>query len=379
MVLMSTTGASTRARATGLARSVLGSWPAVLAALVAFVLGRLVPTVSPLLWAMVLGIAVANSPLMPRHGLRGVQGSAKTMLRLGIVALGALLSWSALRGLGLSGLLVIVVTVVVVFTLTCWIGDRLGLPRGLVTLTAAGFSICGAAAIAAVEGSIRRRDEDVPLALAMVTIFGTLTTFAVPFLGMALGLSPQDVGIWIGASIHEVAQVVVAASLVGGAAAAAVPAAVTAATTVKLGRVALLVVAYLAAIRRHRESHRAGHEGDPAGEETTPADEQPSGHRPTEHRPTRRRPTLRLRAFLPWFLVGFVLMAVARSVGLIPEATLGSVTSVGTFLLAAGMFGLGLDIRVGKLFPMPLAVLGLATASTAIALVVPLLLILLTV
>lgn len=365
---MSTASASAPSRATGLARAVLGSWPAVLAALVAFVLGRLVPTVSPLLWAMALGIVVANSPLMSRPGLGGVKGSAKTMLRLGIVALGALLSWSALRSLGLSGLVVIAVTVVVTFVLTCWIGDRLGLPRGLVTLTAAGFSICGAAAIAAVEGSIRRRDEDVPLALAMVTIFGTVTTFSVPFLGMALGLSPQDIGVWIGASVHEVAQVVVAATLVGGAATAAIPAVVTSATTVKLGRVALLVVAYLAAIRRHQKSDSA--------------DDRASGLR-TAARSTggrllsRHRPALRLRAFVPWFLVGFVLMAIARSVGLIPEPVLGPITTAGTFLLAAGMFGLGLDIRLRTLFPLPMAVLGLATASTLIALGVSLLVILL--
>lgn len=359
MVPMPDASAPPSPGARGVTRTVASSWPAVLAALVAFLLGRAVPTVSPLLWAMALGIVVANSPLMPRQGLPGVQGSAKTMLRLGIVALGALLSWSALRGLGLSGLLVIVVTVVAVFTLTCWTGERLGLPRGLVTLTAAGFSICGAAAIAAVEGSIRRRDADVPLALAMVTIFGTLMTFTVPFLGMVLGLSPQATGVWIGASIHEVAQVVVAASLVGGAAAAVVPAAVTAATTVKLGRVALLVVAYLAAVRRHRS---------PGPDDTST---------PGSTRPPRARPPLRLHAFLPWFLVGFVLMALARSVGLIPEAALDPVTTAGTFLLAAGMFGLGLDIRLSMLLPVPLAVLGLSAASTAVALVVPLLLLML--
>lgn len=321
-------------------RRVVDAWPAVLAAALAFLLGRAVPTVSPLLWAMALGIAVANSPLMPQQGLRGAQAGAKTMLRLGIVALGALLSWTALRGLGLSGLLIIATTVLSVFVLTCWVGDRLGLPRGLTTLTAAGFSICGAAAIAAVEGSIRRRDEDVALALTMVTIFGTVMTFTVPFLGSVLGLAPEEVGVWIGASIHEVAQVVVAATLVGGATA------VTAATTVKLGRVALLAVAYLAAVRR--DVARPG-----------------------------ARSTVRLRTFLPWFLIGFALMAVARSVGLIPPGALDAITTLGVFLLAAGMFGLGLDIRAKKLFPMPLAVVALSATSTAIALVVPLALILL--
>lgn len=319
------------------------AWPPLVAAVVAVLVGRLVPTVSPLLWSMALGILVANSPLMPEQGLKGPQRAAKTLLRLGIVAMGALLSWSALAALGLTGLLVIVATVVLVFTLTCVIGDRLGLPRGLVTLTAAGFSICGAAAIAAVEGSIRRRDEDVALALAMVTIFGTVMTFVVPALGAALGLGPEDVGIWVGASIHEVAQVVVAASLVATSAGAA-GAALTAATTIKLGRVALLVLAYLGALRR---------EGGGRG-----------GH----------RSAVRLRDFVPWFLVGFALMALARSVGLLPEAALDPVTSLGTFLLAAGMFGLGLDIRVSRLLPLPPAVLGLSAASTGIALVVPLVL-----
>ncbi|WP_181009954.1 YeiH family protein [Ornithinimicrobium sufpigmenti] len=328
------------------------AWPALVAALVSVLVGRFVPTVSPLLWSMVLGIAVANSPLMPEHGLKGPQKAAKTLLRLGIVALGALLSWSALAALGLTGLLVIVVTVLSVFTLTCVIGDRLGLPRGLVTMTAAGFSICGAAAIAAVEGSIRRRDEDVALALAMVTIFGTVMTFVVPWLGGALGLGAEDVGIWVGASIHEVAQVVVAASLVGGAAGVAL----TAATTIKLGRVALLVLAYLGALRRESSrSEGSAREGSPRGD----------------------RSAVRLRDFVPWFLVGFVLMALARSVGLLPEAALDPITSLGTFLLAAGMFGLGLDIRVRRLFPLPPAVLGLSAASTGIALVVPLLLLLL--
>lgn len=337
-------------------RHLAHAWPALVAALVAVLIGRFVPTVSPLLWAMVLGIAVANSPLMPDQGLKGPQKAAKTLLRLGIVALGALLSWSALAALGVTGLLVIVVTVVAVFTLTCLIGDRLGLPRGLVTLTAAGFSICGAAAIAAVEGSIRRRDEDVALALAMVTIFGTVMTFVVPFLGGALGLGPEDVGIWIGASIHEVAQVVVAASLVGGATGVAL----TAATTVKLGRVALLVLAYLGALRREGGRPERG---------------LPEGRSGNNRR--RARSGVRLRDFVPWFLVGFVLMAVARSVGLMPEAVLDPITSLGTFLLAAGMFGLGLDIRVSKLFPLPLAVVGLSAASTGIALVVPLALLLL--
>src|SRR5699024_533403 len=140
----------------------------------------------------------------------------KMLLRLGVVFLGLQLPLDELVGVGLPGIAVIAVTVVLTFVVTCYLGDRLGVERGLTTLIAAGFSICGASAIAAVEDGIRRRDEDVGLAIGMVTIFGSAMIVALPLASAALDLSDQQAGIWAGASIHEVAQVVAAASAVGG-------------------------------------------------------------------------------------------------------------------------------------------------------------------
>lgn len=296
----------------------------------ALALGYAVPLVSPLLIALGLGAALGNTPLGGHRLLAGQQRVAKVLLRVGVVLLGLRLPLQDVAEIGLPGIAVIGLTVLVTFTLTCRLGDRLGLERGLVTLIAAGFSICGASAIAAVETGIRRRDEDVALSVAMVTVFGTTMIVAVPLLGDLLGLSRLQTGVWAGASIHEVAQVVAAASTAGAAA-------VAVATTVKLGRVALLAVAYVAAQRRERTvgPHRGHGEGG--------------------------------AVLVPWFVVGFAAAAGVRSTGLLGAGVLEVADIATTVLLAAAMFGLGLMMRMRALLPVSWRALVLAAASTATA------------
>lgn len=226
----------------------------------------------------------------------------------------------------MAGIVVIVVTVAMTFAVTCFVGDRLFIERGLVTLIAAGFSICGASAIAAVEGGIRRRNEDVALAIAMVTLFGSAMIFLLPVLSHVLGLSARQQGVWAGASIHEVAQVVAAATTAGVAA-------VAIAMTIKLGRVALLSVAYLAARRRDGGSSEQGISAP----------------------------------ILPWFVTGFFIAAAIRAANVLPSTMLHGAEVTTTLLLASAMFGLGLGMKLKALFPVPMNVLGLSAVSTATA------------
>ena len=298
---------------------------ALAAALAAVAVSGLVPLLGALLVALALGTVVANTPLAHARALVGHAAVTKLLLRLGVVLLGLRLPLGDVAAIGAAGVLVVVATVVLTYAATRALGTHLGLDQRLVTLLAAGFSICGAAAIAALADAVGARQKDVAHSVALVTIYGTAMIVLVPWAVAGLGLSEEQGAIWAGASIHEVAQVVAAASIIG-------PGAVAVATTVKLGRVALLAPTYLVAVRGT---------GAPASAGRVP--------------------------LLPWFLVGFVLMVAVRSSGLLPGQLVDAADDVTTVLLAAGMFGLGLGLRLRELWLVPAGALVLATCSTLVA------------
>lgn len=289
----------------------------------AVVLSRGVPLLGPLLIALIAGAAIANTrwaeaPLITQHAT-----ATKFLLRLGIVLIGLRISMGQIASIGVRGLLVIVATVALTFWLTRALGRRLGLDEPLVVLIAAGFSICGAAAIAAIDEAVQARKEDVALAVALVTVYGSVMIAGLPMLAGWLALPDAQAAIWAGASIHEVAQVVASASLIGSGA-------VAVALTIKLGRVALLAPVFVLAVRQNGPR-----------EASTPT--------------------------IPWFLTGFAIAVAVRSTGFLPSSVLDVASVATTIALAAGMFGLGLGLRVRHLWPVPTRAFWLAAASTAVA------------
>lgn len=289
----------------------------------AVVLSRSIPLLGPLLIALILGAAVANTRWADTSVISQHIHSTKFLLRLGVVLIGLRISASQVLSIGVRGALVITATVAITFWITQVLGRRLRLDDRLVVLIAAGFSICGAAAIAAIDEAVDARKEDVALAIALVTVFGSAMIVGVPVLADWLMLPDAQAAIWAGASIHEVAQVVASASLIGSGA-------VAVALTVKLGRVALLAPTYVLAARKSRPR-----------ETTSP--------------------------LIPWFLTGFVIAVGVRSTDLVPADVLDVANVTTTVALAAGMFGLGLGLRIRDLWPVPLRALWLAGASTFIA------------
>ncbi len=297
--------------------------PAVVAAgvaVAAMTVSAHVLALSPLLLALLAGAVVANTPAA-RHRVVAEQAAVtKLMLRLGVALLGLHVVTADLASVGVQGAVVVLATVVATYAGTTWLGRRLGLDHDFVTLVAAGFSICGAAAIAGVTDAVRARERHVAIAVALVTVFGSVMIIAIPAAGHGLGLTADQTSVWAGASIHEVAQVAAAASLISGGA-------VALAMTIKLGRVLMLAPVCVVAGR-----------GTPG----------------------RTR-------LVPGFVVGFVLAVAARSTGLLPDAALEVTDLATTALLAAGMFGLGLGIRVAELWPVTVRAVVLATAATTIA------------
>lgn len=280
----------------------------------AFLGHAVVPGVGVLTWAVGLGVVSANVGLLPASSTACLGWTTRRLLRVGVVLLGFSISLGSVVALGMPVVALTVGTLVSTLAFTIWLAGRMGVGRSRSLVLGAGFAICGASAIAAMERTADADDEDVTAAIAMVTLWGTVAMIALPALQAPLGLSDRDFGIWAGASVQEVGQVVAAASPAGAAALAV-------AVVVKLTRVLLLapVVAAVSVGRRLRP------------DATTPVD-------------GVRRPPL-----VPLFVIGFVLCAVLRTLGLVPDALLGPIGQVQVAALGAALFGMGASVRVGSL------------------------------
>ena len=276
----------------------------------------LVPEVGLLTWSVLLGAVATNTGLVPHAAEPGLAVATKKLLRVGVALLGVSLSLEAILGLGLPIIGLVVVTLLATLLGTNWLGRRMGLGSARSLLLATGFAICGASAIAAVQSSTEADDEDVALAVAMVTLCGTTMMLTLPLLQAPLHLSSHEMGVWIGASVHDVGQVVGAASAVGAGA-------LGVAVVVKLTRVLLLapVVAAVSALSSRRARAEC---------ETVPG---------------ARRPPL-----VPLFVIGFLGCVALRSVAVLPQELLDRVGVVQSAVLAAALFGMGTGVRLRTLF-----------------------------
>ena len=325
-------GASRLDRARNIAVQLLpGVAVAAAGTAVAFVINLFVPFLSPLTAGVLLGVVLANTGLLTPRITPGLSISTRRLLRAGVVFLGLQLSLLDVIGLGVPLLAVVVVTVIFGFVVTRWIGERLGLSRDLSLLTAAGFSICGASAIAAMQGASDATEDEVATSIALVTIFGTIALFGWPMLQHALHLGNEAYGAWAGASVHEVAQVVAAASPAGQEA-------LSTAVVVKLARVIMLaplvaLVAYMARKRSKADQSAAGGKKMP---------------------------------LVPLFVLGFLAMVVVRTTGVLPQGLLDVVKILTTAMLAAALFGLGTGVKVRVLLATGPRALVLGAISTVL-------------
>ncbi|MBB6470326.1 putative integral membrane protein (TIGR00698 family) [Aminobacter lissarensis] len=286
---------------------------------------------SPMISAIFVGMLFANTVGFSSEANAGVGMAGKKLLRLAVALLGLQLTFGQLAGIGVTGLALAVTALSLTFFFTVWMGRVLGIDRKLTLLLAAGTSVCGASAIAGANAVARADDEDVSYAVACITLFGTIAMFVLPLFQAILGLEPHDYGLWIGLSVHEVAQVV-GAGFQGGELAGQT------AVVAKLARVMMLapLVVAIAVVA------------------ASPADD-----------PSPRRTGIYV---LPTFIVGFVLLTMLNSSGLVPEQVRAPIVSLTPVLLTAAMGALGLGTNFSKLRQRgfrPLVLSGLATLFIA--------------
>lgn len=265
-----------------------------------------------ILFGMVVGNTVYPKIWQPCDG--GVIFAKQHLLRLGIILYGFRLTSAQIADVGVSGILIDVLTLSSTFFIACFLGQKVfGLDKHTSWLIGAGSSICGAAAVLATEPVVKAEASKVTVAVATVVIFGTIAIFLYPAMYPLLAhwFTPETYGIYMGSTMHEVAQVVAAGHAVS-------PDAENAAVIAKMLRVMMLAPFLLFLAARVKQLTPAGN-----GEKS--------------------------KITIPWFAIMFILVAVFNSFHLLPKAVVDMLVTLDTVLLAMAMAALGVTTHVSAL------------------------------
>jgi uncharacterized integral membrane protein (TIGR00698 family) len=266
------------------------------------------PIVEPLVLAIVLGALLSAVWSRPAATEPGVRFVAKEVLEVAVLLLGISINLPLLFRAGWALALGIVVLVAVGLVASFAIGKALGLSSKLALLVACGNSICGNSAIAAVAPVIGAESSEVASSIAFTAVVGVAVVLALPLLIRPLGLSHYQYGVLAGLTVYAVPQVLAAAfpvSVVSG----------EIGTLVKLGRVLLLGPVVFILALRYRSPGRSAN------------------------------PARQILGLIPWFITGFIVLAVLRSAGWIPESWIAPTRALSTWLTIGAMAALGLGVN----------------------------------
>lgn len=263
----------------------------------------------PLVFAIIIGIIVRTLLSEKTSWKPGIAFSSKTLLEVAIVLLGASISFATIRDAGLT----LIISIAAIVTLSIYfsfaIARMLGLSPRLSMLIACGNSICGNSAIVAVAPVIEASSDEVASALAFTAVLGVASVLLLPLLYVYAGLGAAQYGALAGMTVYAVPQVLAAAAPAGLVA-------VQTGTLIKLLRVLMLgPVIFTLGILEGKAARRAGHK--------------------TSN-----------RNLVPWFIIGFTLVVILRSLGLIPLDLVNILLMISSGLTVVAMAGLGLSVDI---------------------------------
>lgn len=272
---------------------------------------------SPMIIGIILGMLYANSLRnhLPETWVPGIQFCSKKILRLGIILYGFRLTFQDVMAVGTAGIVIDAIVVTVTILGGIYIGRLLKMDSDIALLTSVGSGICGAAAVLGAESTIQTKPYKTAVAVATVVIFGTISMFIYPIAYRTglLQLSPQEMGIYSGSTLHEVAHAVGAGNAMGEDIAKI-------AIIVKMIRVmmlvpVLLILGWWAASRLRRDGMSGSGKGKVA---------------------------------IPWFALGFLAVIGFNSFNLLPVALVDTINYIDTFLLTMAMAALGAETSIDK-------------------------------
>lgn len=271
---------------------------------------------SPMIIGIILGMIYANSLRnnLPDTWVPGIQFCSKKILRLGIILYGFRLTFQDIMAVGVPGIVIDAIIVTVTILGGVWIGKLLKMDKETALLTSVGSGICGAAAVLGAESTIRTQPYKTAVAVATVVIFGTISMFLYPIVYKtgALGVTPTEMGIYTGSTLHEVAHAVGAGNAMGTEVS-------NVSVIVKMIRVMMLVPVLLIlgfwAATRNKNKAQGGEKG---------------------------------KVSIPWFAFGFLVVIGFNSLNLLPTVFVDAINYFDTFLLTMAMAALGAETSIDK-------------------------------
>ena len=288
---------------------------------------------SALLFALLLGMAM-NFLSTEGRCVHGIQFSASTLLRIGVALLGVRITLAQITALGAGPIAMVVGAVALTIGFGILLARALGYRNRFGVLTGGAVAICGASAAMALAAVMpAHADDKVKERATIFTVIGvsTLSTLAMvlyPMIVGLLGLGSDHAGIFIGGTIHDVAQVVGAGYSMGKETG-------DVATIVKLLRVAMLLPVILVITLSYRKLHLPG----------------PTG---------AKKPPL-----LPWFVVAFAVLVAINSAGLIPPALQQALPTLSTWLLVVSMAAIGMKSHLKEFATVGFKPIVLMVSETA--------------
>lgn len=270
---------------------------------------------SPMIIGIILGMLYANSLRnnLPDTWVPGIQFCSKKVLRIGIILYGFRLTFQDIVSVGVSGIIIDVIIVTTTILGGIYIGKLLKMDKDTALLTSVGSGICGAAAVLGAESTIRTQPYKTAVAVATVVIFGTISMFIYPIAYRTgiFDLTPQEMGIYSGATLHEVAHAVGAGNAMGTEIA-------NVSIIVKMIRVMLLVPVLLILgfwVAKNKSEGNGAQKG---------------------------------KLNIPWFALGFLVVIGINSLDLLPTPVVDGINYIDTFMLTMAMAALGAETSIDK-------------------------------
>ena len=267
--------------------------------------------ISALTFAILIGMLLGNTiyPKIADVSHAGVNFSKGILLRAGIILYGFRITFQQIDSVGFNAIATDAVVLLSTFFITCWLGIKwLKIDRETTLLCATGASICGAAAVMAAEPVMKAQSHKVSVAIATVVIFGTIAMFVYPLLHTWLTayLSEYQFGIYIGSTVHEVAQVYAAGQNINNQIA-------DSAVITKMIRV-MMLAPFLFGLSYFLSREQTGTQGK--------------------------------KINIPWFAVWFIIVAIINSFPIIPDIVTHWLVELDTILLMMAMSALGLTTHI---------------------------------